>query len=682
MSEFTKFQSAIQKNFNVLKNGELFVTITEPEDRDAMWEFYLDAFPEGTNEIFRERREYDCQCCRQFIRNAASIVAVVEGKLVSLFDYVDTGIEKYDIVSSKMAEYVKARPIANKFLYFESSLGTEKSRVIESDELKIYNHFYLELPEKFVNNQNAGSVLSNARSTKEVLMRGLDEITMDAIEIAIELIEDESGAIYRGEEKLWLIKAFKTIKKQYEETPEELRDNFCWDASTSIDITVSKIRNDVIGTLLVDLSDQDVDLAVACRKYGSKMDGYQEPKSIATKKQRENAKAEIISAGLGDSIARRRAVLDDITINDVLFIDRNIKEREDGVLGMLDDLIDEAPVVPKSLDKLEEVGIEKFMSNILPNAERLEIMMENKHQGNLMCLTAPVNADAKPLFKWHNGFGWDYFGSKADSMRQLVKDAGGHVDGDSNFRICWNENNDNRSDLDAHCLEPNGNLIYYPSKGQVHRSSGKLDVDIQSPGIKTAVENITHFDRNKMPEGIYKYMVHGFSVDRNAKSGFRAELELDGQITEFVYNKPVKSDEKIVVAEVKFSRKDGFKIVKSLPSTTTTKEIWGVKTHQFTDVKMVMNSPNYWESGNQAGNMHRFFILNGCENPEDVKGFHNEYLRGDLKEHRKTFAMIASKMNAPAIAGQLAGLGFSSTQRNDMIVRVTGKSTRMFRVKL
>ena len=35
-------------------------------DTEELYNLYLDSFPAGTNEIYRERREYDCSCCRHF----------------------------------------------------------------------------------------------------------------------------------------------------------------------------------------------------------------------------------------------------------------------------------------------------------------------------------------------------------------------------------------------------------------------------------------------------------------------------------------------------------------------------------------------------------------------------------------------------------------------------------------
>ena len=79
MSEFKPFASLVHSKFVELSKQELYVTV----DGDLLWEKYLQSFPEGTNPIFKTRTEHDCSCCKNFIRNIGTVVAVIDGKLQS-----------------------------------------------------------------------------------------------------------------------------------------------------------------------------------------------------------------------------------------------------------------------------------------------------------------------------------------------------------------------------------------------------------------------------------------------------------------------------------------------------------------------------------------------------------------------------------------------------------------------
>ena len=61
--KFTEFSKLIKDRFDLLSKNRMFVVNI---DKNILWDFYLDSYAPGTNEIFRERREYDCQCCKQF----------------------------------------------------------------------------------------------------------------------------------------------------------------------------------------------------------------------------------------------------------------------------------------------------------------------------------------------------------------------------------------------------------------------------------------------------------------------------------------------------------------------------------------------------------------------------------------------------------------------------------------
>ena len=68
MANFKEFRTLLQKHFDeMVKDGApLFITNA---DEDKLYNLYLDSFPAGTNPTFRKRREYDCSCCRRFVKN-------------------------------------------------------------------------------------------------------------------------------------------------------------------------------------------------------------------------------------------------------------------------------------------------------------------------------------------------------------------------------------------------------------------------------------------------------------------------------------------------------------------------------------------------------------------------------------------------------------------------------------
>jgi len=168
-------------------------------------------------------------------------------------------------------------------------------------------------------------------------------------------------------------------------------------------------------------------------------------------------------------------------------------------------------------------------------------------------------------------------------------------------------------------------------------------------------------------------------ADRGGKN-FSAEIEFDGKILSFSYDKKMKNKEKVIVAVVNYSKKNGFTVVESLPSSSSSKSIWGIETEKFQTVTSIMLSPNHWDD-NKEGNKHFFFILDKCANPSETRGIYNEFLDNSLNEHRKVFEVLADKMKCPQSSEQLSGVGFSSTVRNEIVCKVNGSFTRTLKIK-
>jgi hypothetical protein len=661
--DFPVFKQKVQEQFNAMaKEDVLFVTNA---GKDELWETYLKSFPKGTNPVFRERTEHDCQCCKQFIRACGNVVSLKNGKMTSIWDIKIEG--HYGVVAKAMSKLVKSKPVTNVFYHYQKTLGTDYN--YDTINNSRWDHFYFGLPDKFVKrNDDIGTLLSNIRSKRDVFKRGFDTLSVEFTEVILELIEQKS--LYRGEEHLNAIETFLNQKNRYDTLSKKEKDYFCWHLANT---TIIPIRNTVIGTLLIDLS-EGMELDKAVRLFETKVapTNYKRPTAIVTKSMIENAQKKVQELGIESSLQRRYAVADDLTINNVLFADRSIKKE----MNVFEELIEKAPKnIKASLSKVEDVSIETFIKEIVPKADSISILPENTHIPNLMSIIAPVNISSPSILKWNNNFSWSYNGEVTDSIKERVKSAGGNVEGIIRCSLSWY----NYDDLDIHVIEPNRNTIYFGAKRS--GTSGMLDVDMNanSGNTRQGVENITWINKDRMKEGVYTVLINQFCKRETVDVGFEVEIEYNGEMHSFVYEKALKNKENVQVAKFKFSWKNGIEFIESLPSTKRSKEMWGISTQTFQKVNMIMFSPNHWDD-NKVGNKHYFFILENCLNPDKTRGFYNEYLKEDLNQHRKVFEVLGSKIKAEKSDKQLSGLGFSSTTKNSILCKVTGSFTRTIKI--
>ncbi len=679
--EFKEFKQIFQDNcYQILRNVDNLFEVEV--NKDELWDLYLDSFPEGTNEIFRERREYDCSACRQFIKNFGNVVAIKDNQIKTIWDF-EVDDNKFQTVINSLDAFIKSKPVTNIYFSKFNNIGLDKNReLLDDGTILMWEHFFIILPNKFVNktNRSLGDIKGDFRDTRNVFKRSLEEITEDSVLTVLELISQNS--LYKGEEWNSVLTEFLNHKKEYSklQTQQE-KDNYTWEQSIKVGAVVGRIRNHSIGTLLTNIS-EDMELDTAVTKYEKIVapENYKRPKAIFTKKMLEDARKTIEELGYSESLDRRYATLNDISVNNILFSNKDsAKKMLD--FDIFDEMLKDVSVNPKKYSKLEEISIEDFVNNVLPTTKEIEVLLENKHSPNMVSLIAPARKESKTMFKWDNNFSWAYTGNITDSsMKENVKMAGGNVEGILRFSIQWNDDEYNPNDFDAHCVEPKSNHIYFGNLKNPN-TTGMLDVDIIDPRRNVpAVENITWTNKVSMEEGIYKFYVHNYT-HRGGKKGFKAEVEFDGQIYEFIYNKELRQDEIVVVAEVKFDRDKGFTIDEKLPSSVSSKDIWNLKTNQFVPVSVVMYSPNYWDEQQGIGHRHYFFMLKDCINPESPNGIYNEFLNHELNKHKRVMEGLASKMRVGDCDNQLSGLGFSATRKNELTVKVKGNTERMLKIK-
>lgn len=654
---FHVFAEAVRRRFDEMSQGPLFVV---DADREVIWATYLAAFPPGTNLMFRKRTEFDCSCCRGFIRNVGGVVAIENGAMSSIWDLVGLP-HPYQVVADAMSSYVKTLTIRDVFLVKQGNQGTPVSREMkEGHEMLRWNHFAVTAPPKFVTRDLATNQ-GEARTTKEVLLRGLTELKPDAAATVADLIS--SNSLYRGEEHSRALLEFMRLQARVLSADEKTRELLAW---TMIDSPAARFRNTVIGTLVQDLSD-GVELERAVRSFEVKVapSNYKRPTALITKAMVEAAMKTLGELGLEPALERRHAKLSDVSVDSVLFVDNSVRGKMKG--GVEDLLMKEVKPAPFDPKKATEIAVEDFMSKVLPKCTSLSLYLDNGLAGNFVSMTAPVHEDSGRLFRWPNDFAWSYEGNVADSIKERVKKAGGKVEGVSmRVSLSWF----NTDDLDLHVVEPSGNRIYFGNK------CGKLDVDMnvghsQSPLVRDPVENTRWVGH--LPKGTYQVSVHNYRRRESTDVGFEVEVEDAGGLRTLSFDKGVPSNAEQQVAWIIV---DGGLITDiTHPADVKfggqSKETWGLKSLDLIRVNSVVLSPNCW-GDREYGNKHWFFILDGCLNPLPTRGIYNEFLSPELEKHRKVFEVLGDRMKCPPTDEQMSGLGFSSTGKGRVTVVAMG----------
>ena len=671
---FISFRESVAKQLAKLQKHEHVFRVDL--SKDELWAEYISSFTQEQNPIYRVRTQHDCNCCKNFIRDVGSMVAFDGTQLITVWDIkTDSG---YQHVADRLAALVRSKPIAAPYLHYTAKVGQQRSIGIDESNISTtYDHFYGTVNNKFVKpNRDIPSLVGQAQSSHQVFARALREISLDAIETVSELIKQNS--LYRGSEHSTTINGLLKHSRAVQGLSAEEVSQYAWRVFHDVKPAVLHVRNTSIGTLLNDLS-ADVDLEEAVRAYERVVapTNYKRPTALVTPRQVESARKTLEEHGLMSALNRRYATLSDITINNVLFADRNTKRKLDN--DPFDQVLAAAAkTTAKAHDfsSVREVSIDQFIEQFLPGAEQLELYLENRHCGNFVSLIAPTDPGSNQLFKWNNNYSWSYSGELADSqIAQLVRAKGGNVTGELCVRLAWF----NYDDLDLSVQTPSGRTVSFRNK---HEDGLTLDVD-ENAGCgrtRTPVENIFAERLSKLPNGDYRVVVHNFSKRESVDVGFDMEIVVPGTTYSLAYKKSVKDREQITCAT--FTVQNGV-ITSVVPMIETTagrsQTVWNLNTAQFHPVNVVMLSPNYWDE-QAVGNKHWFFMLNECANPDTTRGFYNEFLSDTLKDHRKAMELVGSKLKAAPANEQLSGLGFSSTKRDSVVVRVTGRVKQVVKV--
>jgi hypothetical protein len=657
MESFDKFSEKVKEKFLEISKGEIYKLDVSKDD---LWDLYLSSFPDGTNPVYRQNSFHDCNCCKSFVKNIGNVASIKNGKITTVWD-IDIEYP-YNIVCQKISEFLKDSYIRNVFRTKFTGFGSRYTiKLEENNETTRFNHFYCKVDSRHRSNKNI-----NKSDDANSFLRALNAFDANYFRDVLLLIDDNN--LYRGQEFKKQIKDFLSLKNKFDKlNSERAKHLFAWEHINSPCVF---FKNSVIGTLFSDLADGD-DFDVAVAKFESKVapTNYKRPKSIITPLMIKDAMKRIKDLGIEDSLNRRFASIEDVSVNNVLFVDNSVRSKMRDSLGDIENiLMSEAKKKKVSTRASRKISVDKFINNIIPESSELYILVKNANRPNFFSLITSQNQNAKRIFTWNNNFSWSYDGNLTDSyIKDRVKRAGGKTDAALRVSLAWF----NYDDLDIHCRDSGGREISFANK------SGILDVDMNagSGGSREPVENL-HWLR-EAPDGEYKVWVRQFNRRESIDVGFEIEIETQDGLRKFSYEKPVIDDVMCFSFSVKSNRIENLSILdKSLTEDTRPQKIWGVDTEAYCKVETVMLSPNYWD-GQEIGNKHLFFSLDGCLNTENARGFYNEFLSSDFHEHRKVFEVLADKIKCEPTERQVSGVGFSSTKKETFLVKCV-KDNRQF----
>ena len=712
-----KIRLSMEKQFVLMCNtGKLF---RSEVDGNTVWSEYLNGFE--NDPVFRDpsSSEHNCNHCNNFIRRYGNIVAI-DGDLniMSIFDIELDSDNEYYKTFKNLSELIRSKGVSEVFtetylslnsLPYEScSKNSEKFKlgvdvnhktytqeeadvygVVVPGKIYQFNHFSLTLPKQFVDvsGDSIESIVGSYNAKKDVFGRGMLELPIDTLELVSDLIVQ--GSLLDGDTHLGKLNKIIEFKKEYDKIDSKTKKElWVW---VNCDTPYWRFKGELMGKLCTDLA-EGVELNKACSDWNKRVDPKNYMKAVApiTEKQKKEAQKFVEENGYTESFDRRYANITDIKLSEIKHINNEtpISDKSKTIFDTLPTKSTSTRHKKSEFEGVETVGIEKFMEKILPTCTSVEVFLENDHEGNMVTMTTSANDSGKPMFKWDNNYSWTFNGNIAgkSQIKEQVKSKGGNVDGVIRFSLIWNdgESKTDNSDLDAWCIQPNGERIGFSTDyrkdryGTFSSCGGQLDLDEMGPAPRIGVENIYFPTTSKLKDGVYEFFVNQYS-ERNSQ-GFKVELEVNGEVRNYDYNQRHLQGKNVTVVKVEY-RNGNFTIHDILPSSMSDKEYYGLKTNNFYKVNLVCLSPNHWD-GQGVGNKHYFFMLDGCVNPNPLRTFHVENLNSELLGHKKVMEVLGSMATiTPNGEKQLSGVGFNATVKDSVILKLGGTHKRTIKVE-
>ncbi|AMM44929.1 hypothetical protein SP15_131 [Bacillus phage SP-15] len=671
--QYPDFEQVVADRFNwvIGLNEHLFTTNVDPQ---AMWDAYLNNLPAEA------QQHYNCHACRHFIQRFGGLVFIdgVGDKHSAIWEETKTPAFFANSVRA-MKELVQSATVNGVFIPENAVLGQPKTGE--------WTHLAVRLPKTRVHKnriKTAHQVYAEKIHNFETLINAILSFEPATVDTAVQLLE--SDTLYRADKVMDKARWFqKVIKLRNQASTSERKRNVVYMMVALAPTGFTSIRSGSLGRLLeVIESGATYEAVKADFRKIMDPDNYQRSQSAPTATAIFNAEKFIEKHGLGESLDRRYATIEEIP--EFLWQPKGQpkelaeKKSTGGVFSHLtpkQTSTTTASVTGQNIPA-KLMTFEKFKNTVLPSADAIEVLVDNPNR--IMAMVTANIPTAENILQWDNPFSWYYHGGVDASIRERLEEYGGRYEGNEiRASLIW----EGLTDLDLHCISPTGEHIYYSTGSRRDRFGGYLDLDMNGMD-KSSHKPVENIRWTNAPEGRYKFYVHNYQERENGRNGtpFRVELEINGQVYHYD-GKALRNNQQVTVFE--FDYRKGQQPNIQSAGVSSSAEDWTVETNKFVKVNGITTSPNLWgdKPVTHAGT-HVFFLLDGVKDTSEGKGrgFFNEMLKSDLREIRKTLELYtASTPIKGAEEATACGVGYNKDTEWNLTVKVTsGGSSRLIKI--
>jgi len=426
-SQYDALLTAVKKRFTSAVVGRKYVFTT---DAVGLWYLYLSSLPETGG--FRQR--HNCHACKSFIEKYGGLVSIDPefGTQTPLFWAVSKVpgvlLTPYDVAFTALAVKVRRAKVTGVFFSGTANWGNPVT-----NHKSVYHHLAVDavdLRDGSVSDQKdaaqtPGQLMADYHERYNTVQHALADTTVNVLKEAVCVFESE--ALYRSEKFLepvkWLLDRKRGQDNYVLGEPWKIKRNLLWSAVAEAPVGFTHPRASVIWPLLEDIK-AGTPFDEMKRKFHAMVAPLQYQRLQAAPSEGTVKQAEVLfeKMGLAPALERRFARLEDIIEHAVWTpasmihaahcrVSSNaactcdgVDFTSKGVFAHLDTKNSRKTTVPQVDLPVKVVTLEKFMRDVIPEAEQLELNAPN--YGRYSAMTTAVHADAPQILKWSNPVAW------------------------------------------------------------------------------------------------------------------------------------------------------------------------------------------------------------------------------------------------------------------------------------